>query len=69
MFYFVSHFYPLYQIKPKKNLPDVSVQKKWQGENWKGGRKGRKQWKETTGVEGLLWLKKNKGCNVLIFTV
>lgn len=54
MFYFVSHFHPLYQIKPKKNLPDVSVQKKWQGENWKGGRKGRKQWKETTGVEGLL---------------
>lgn len=41
MFYFVSQFYPLYQIKPKKNLPNVSVQKKWQGENWKGGRKGR----------------------------
>ena len=35
----------------------------------KAGEKGEKQWKETTGVEGLLWLKKNKGCNVLIFTV
>ena len=54
MFYFVPHFYPLYQIKPKKNLPDVSVQKKWQGETGKAGEKGEKQWKETTGVEGLL---------------
>lgn len=56
--YFVSQFYPLYQIKPKKNLPNVSVQKKWQGENWKGGRKGREAMERDNRGRGIVIVEK-----------